>query len=339
MTEKSSGATSKSSRLKVPTKTKVLVLGGGAAGLSAVFAITSSPGWQDRFDITVLQMGWRLGGKCASSRDPNRGYRNYEHGFHILGGFYHNSLKLLRECYAEWKHPPNGRKFPESALTPHNLVHLMQMKGGRWEHQCVPFPERDGEFGDPEIALTPYEMTRAVWDWIKHASNERYEGGKTLSSTALAEIEEIDRNLPKEDPLRLSDQELAAIDRHIAAFRTQVEEAGPLLPGEGSTLVKFDYGMMLQIALLFVRGIMMDRIWMRGFDCINDLEFSDWLRKHGASDDVINSPYIQGGYDYAFGYRGGDHRNRRFAADPELSPNSFRSHERRHGRDRRHTAL
>src|SRR6185436_9779747 len=92
-----------SKRLKTPGKTRIVILGGGPASLATAFGLTSQPGWQDRFEITLLQMGWRLGGKCASSRDPALGYRNHEHGFHILGGFYHNSLKLLRDCYAEWR--------------------------------------------------------------------------------------------------------------------------------------------------------------------------------------------------------------------------------------------
>ena len=161
----------KSRKPRTPGKTKIVVLGGGAAALASVFAVTSSPGWENRFEITVLQMGWRLGGKCASSRDPKQHYRNHEHGFHILGGFYHNSLRMLRDCYAEWKNPPNDLKFPECALTPHNLVHLMRMKNNAWEHICVPFPERDGEFGDDEITLTPYEMTRAIWDWVMRSAS------------------------------------------------------------------------------------------------------------------------------------------------------------------------
>jgi len=54
-------------------KQKIAVLGGGAASLSAVFQLTSVPGWQQRYEITVYQLGWRLGGKGATGRDPPRG--------------------------------------------------------------------------------------------------------------------------------------------------------------------------------------------------------------------------------------------------------------------------
>ncbi|MBI1212610.1 MAG: NAD(P)-binding protein [Alphaproteobacteria bacterium] len=307
-----------STHAKKSKKTRVFVLGGGPAALSAVFGLTSSPGWRDRFEITLLQMGWRLGGKCASSRDPNHGYRNYEHGFHILGGFYHNSLRLLRDCYAEWKSPPNGKPFPDCALTPHNLVHLMQRRGGRWEHVCVPFPDRNGQFGEGEIALTPYEMTRAVWDWIKRAVSDSSNDTQALHPELHTHVAALDEIFPQQDPLHLKHIDVGALDRHVKAVHHHIRSAGQLLARPGSISAEFDYPMMLRIALIFMRGIIADGIWMRGFDCINDKEFSDWLREHGAGDDVIQSPYIQGGYDYAFAYHGGDSKNRRFAAGSGL---------------------
>ena len=308
----------KARRPKTPQKTKLMVLGGGPASLAAIFALTASPGWQDRFEITLLQMGWRLGGKCASSRDPEQGFRNYEHGFHILGGFYHNSLKLLSECYAEWQHKPPGKSFPNCALTPHNLVHLMQRGEGGWEHVCVPFPDRGGEFGEGEITLTPYEMTRAMWDWIKRSLRDAAERGSTLDPDIHTHVAELDAKFPQAEPLQLHDDHAGALDHHVTAVQAHVAKARTIITRHGSIPAKFDYAMMLRIALIFMRGIIADRVWMYGFDHINDREFSDWLRGHGADDEVINSPYIQGGYDYAFAYHGGDYRNRRFAAGSGL---------------------
>ncbi len=50
------------------SKKRIAVLGGGPASMAAVYEMTSKPGWNEQFDITVHQMGWRLGGKCASGR-------------------------------------------------------------------------------------------------------------------------------------------------------------------------------------------------------------------------------------------------------------------------------
>jgi uncharacterized protein with NAD-binding domain and iron-sulfur cluster len=82
---------------------RVAILGGGMAGLATAWRL-SEPGWQDELEsITVYQRGWRLGGKGASSRGLNG--RIEEHGLHLWLGYYENSFRLLRECYAELDRP------------------------------------------------------------------------------------------------------------------------------------------------------------------------------------------------------------------------------------------
>jgi uncharacterized protein with NAD-binding domain and iron-sulfur cluster len=53
------------------TPQKVAILGGGIAALSTAFELTSQPDWQSKYDVTLYQLGWRLGGKCATARGPN----------------------------------------------------------------------------------------------------------------------------------------------------------------------------------------------------------------------------------------------------------------------------
>lgn len=57
-----------------PAPRKIAVLGGGVGALTTALALSSLPGWQERFEITVYQLGWRLGGKGASGR--NRDHYN-----------------------------------------------------------------------------------------------------------------------------------------------------------------------------------------------------------------------------------------------------------------------
>ena len=42
------------------------------AALTCAFEITNAPGWQDEYDVTVYQLGWRLGGKGASGRNAEQ---------------------------------------------------------------------------------------------------------------------------------------------------------------------------------------------------------------------------------------------------------------------------
>ena len=77
-------------------KQKIAVLGGGLGSLSTVYGLTSQPGWDEKFDITVYQMGWRLGGKGASGRVQAKGDRIEEHGLHIWMGCYHNAFDMIQ---------------------------------------------------------------------------------------------------------------------------------------------------------------------------------------------------------------------------------------------------
>src|SRR4051812_22545436 len=84
-------------------KTKIAILGGGVAALTAAYELTKTQALRDRYDITLYQMGWRLGGKGASGRDPDQHQRVEEHGLHVWFGFYENAFALMQNCYAELK--------------------------------------------------------------------------------------------------------------------------------------------------------------------------------------------------------------------------------------------
>ncbi len=49
-------------------KTRVAVLGGGVAAMTAAFELSRTEELRQKYDVTVYQMGWRLGGKGASGR-------------------------------------------------------------------------------------------------------------------------------------------------------------------------------------------------------------------------------------------------------------------------------
>ena len=79
---------------------KVAVLGGGTASLTVALALTD-PRRRRKYDVTVYQMGWRLGGKGASGRNADKGQRIEEHGIHVWFGFYENAFRIMRACYDE----------------------------------------------------------------------------------------------------------------------------------------------------------------------------------------------------------------------------------------------
>ncbi|MEM8538564.1 MAG: NAD(P)-binding protein, partial [Pseudomonadota bacterium] len=80
-------------------KKKVAIIGGGVGAITAAYAITQQPNWQDDYELTLYQLGWRLGGKGASGRNMKHAGRIEEHGLHIWAGFYENGFRLMRDCY------------------------------------------------------------------------------------------------------------------------------------------------------------------------------------------------------------------------------------------------
>ncbi|MEO1592061.1 MAG: NAD(P)-binding protein [Cyanobacteria bacterium J06632_22] len=144
------------------TRQKIAVLGGGIGSLSTVYELTSQPGWEALYDITVYQLGWRLGGKGASGRnvkpeqpgqEPN--YRIEEHGLHIFFGFYENAFRIMKDCYEEL-----GEDGPfssvEDAFKPHDFIVLEDYFNGQWH------PWR---FNFPRNSLKPWEASSPTQLW------------------------------------------------------------------------------------------------------------------------------------------------------------------------------
>jgi uncharacterized protein with NAD-binding domain and iron-sulfur cluster len=128
-------------------KKKIAVLGGGMGSLSAVFELTNYPGWQEHYEITVYQMGWRLGGKLAIGRGLND--RIEEHGIHVFLGFYNNAFRVMQDTYKERKEkklaPHNPFQDWTDAFNKHSSVMLPQYSAalGKWTNYTIKFPEND----------------------------------------------------------------------------------------------------------------------------------------------------------------------------------------------------
>ena len=84
-------------------RVRVAIVGGGCAAMTTAFELTR-PEHAGRYDVTVYQMGYRLGGKGASGRGVAQ--RIEEHGLHLWMGFYENAFALMRACYAELGRDP-----------------------------------------------------------------------------------------------------------------------------------------------------------------------------------------------------------------------------------------
>jgi uncharacterized protein with NAD-binding domain and iron-sulfur cluster len=149
-------------------RTRVAILGGGCGGLAAAWELTSSPALRERFEVTVYERSWALGGKGASGRvspadgDRGRGRRIHEHGLHIWFGFYEHAFRMLRGAYEEaglaagddwWRLP--FQKCDGVSL-------YEQRDDGTWLRQPIRLPRRGGADRGPPTEPRRLALGRVI---------------------------------------------------------------------------------------------------------------------------------------------------------------------------------
>jgi uncharacterized protein with NAD-binding domain and iron-sulfur cluster len=77
---------------------------------------------------------------------------------------------------------------------------------------------------------------------------------------------------------------------------------------------------LLELCYVNLRGFIADGLLTRaeGLSAINSYDYSDWLKKHGASQEVLDCGLLRFLYDLAFAHSKGDPSNRALAADIAL---------------------
>jgi len=311
--------------------------------LSAAFELTR-PELEGRFEVTVYQMGFRLGGKGASGRGANG--RIEEHGLHLWMGYYENAFRLMRDCYAELARDGGHPWRFEDAFTPADFTATMDRSpAGRWRPWKVDFPRMPGLPGDPE----PPRL--GVTDYLGRAAR--------LLGTLLSTLEVEPGQRPLTEVLRRpppTTEELSALVARLSRYGALVglgaaieavhwlalvlESATPypqsltarLLDTVSDVLQKSLAGLterddetrrlweVGELILATLRGAIRFRLAFdaRGFDAIDDYDCREWLRLNGASERAINSAFIRALYDLAFAYENGDPARPAIAAGSAL---------------------
>lgn len=138
---------------------RVAVIGGGCASISAAFELTR-PEHKGKYEVTIYQVGWRLGGKGASGRGPAG--RIEEHGFHVWMGFYENAFRLMRECYTELNRDPAKCRVSNwrDAFFPAPFIGMAaRSAGGPYTAWLSCFPSAEGLPGDPPTEEQPFSVS------------------------------------------------------------------------------------------------------------------------------------------------------------------------------------
>jgi len=312
--------------------TRVAILGAGMAGLAAAWRL-SEPGWRDEVSVTVYQRGWRLGGKGASSRGPNG--RIEEHGLHLWLGYYENSFRLLRECYAELDRPVTDPAAPiqtwRDAMIPSETVGLEDRRSDGWHHWLGQFSPNDLRPGEPDASGREFSVAdflrralQLITDFLDSLPDEGMASGDMVLSgspdapagpsvlvsglrvTVLAAILEATAQVRGVLDRSSIASSVVALDRAIAA----TNEALRSLVEDDADLRRTWH--LVAVMTAVVRGMLADGIVTdeRGFRALNDEDFLDWITRHGAPPEVADFAFIRGLYDLVFA-EGGASRSQR----------------------------
>jgi uncharacterized protein with NAD-binding domain and iron-sulfur cluster len=152
-------------------KRRIAILGGGQAALTAALQLTDprNPA-AAQTEVTIYQLGWRLGGKGATGRPPSGPARILEHGLHNWFGFYDNSFSAIRAVYAELDRPPGAPLATfEQAFEPANKAIFVEWIEGQpllWE---VINPDNDATPGEGGLWLTPLQYVAMAIDGLAGA--------------------------------------------------------------------------------------------------------------------------------------------------------------------------
>lgn len=313
--------------------TRVVILGGGLSGLVTAWNLTA-PEQQGKFDVTVYQLGWRLGGKCATGRNAEAHDRIQEHGLHVFMGAYQNAFRMVQELYVLAPDPP----FPtwDKAFTPQPSLTLIELIDGKPVPWVIDAPVMPGIPGidvapdiwgriaqmlgwigdrlldlDPDGPPAPAEphwydpITRffrrlfgVVQDGVIHV-------GVWLVRETMELVEAI-ASLGGDEP-----HDHHAVQGMMRSLRSWI--AKRYASGLDSDTELRRFFILADLMLTSVIGGLADGLIFHpedNLERVNRRDYKDWLAHHGAADVTVNSAIVRGLYDLIFAYPEGNWQGR-----------------------------
>lgn len=315
-------------------KERFAVLGGGMGSLSAVFSLTSQPNWQDRYEITVYQHGWRLGGKGATGRRLDQHGRIEEHGYHTLFGFYENTFALLRDCYKAYDRDlslPLSQPFAQSREEEEahpgryglhregRFVMLHRIPVGSWHTFSMHFPQTSDQPGSGTPLPSLWACIEAGLQVLSGCMGYRKgpTAKKAWRSIQKSGLASLLRRWHAGHPLRLmrawyrltgskpGARWMVPLMRRIV--RRTWASLGPTVTTDWEAHARWTTVDFMCTVLI---GLCEDDVFRRGFSAIDHEEFYEWLTRHATVPEgmtyTLGSIWVQAAYDSSFAYRDGN---------------------------------
>jgi uncharacterized protein with NAD-binding domain and iron-sulfur cluster len=314
-------------------KQRVAVLGGGLAGLTTAYELSAS----GKFDVTVYQMGWRLGGKVASSRNDDVGLRIEEHGIHVLFGAYENAFHVLRRVYGDL-----GRNWKD-AFVERSEFTLMEEVGQDWKPWILGMARQPGDPGDAlagktaQASSVPYLVTDLV-QWLRDHVLGYFKGTllerptRWFFGSTIGRMHRSANDLRgKQDQKKERRADARRLLLHLRWNLFLIRVVGwighvlwmVLRPFLRDALEKIDNVRRLwigaELAVATAAGLTKAALQGRKFEDLDNVDLRDWLRRNGVIGGKISrtsatSACLRMVYEVIFAYERGDPKRPRVAA-------------------------
>lgn len=292
---------------------KIAIFGGGIAGLTAAYAL-SAPSMARRYQITVYQMGWRLGGKGASGRNRDDHNRIEEHGLHIWLGCYENAFRVMRTCYDECRQanltPNSPFQSVEDAFEAQDLITMMEPDGkGSWNPWPITMPATGKFPGQQSQCLSVVGAVRRLLELVDKLGDDQIDRMSTERVGHACQCAQ-----------RLNDSECMNCKGDYQEVLFAIESLQLDSKRTWTTTAQSDQqrrrAILIELAVTLAKGVLRD-VLLEGhttFDVLDNRDFRSWLRQHGASVQACDSAPVRAAYEIVFGYHRGEDDKPSYAA-------------------------
>jgi uncharacterized protein with NAD-binding domain and iron-sulfur cluster len=315
-------------------RTRVAILGGGPAGLAAASGLSSTPDLRARYEVTVYQAGWRVGGKCGQGRQGPMN-RIDQNGTHYLFGAYDNCFRVAREAYDVLEAEGDDRFGTyEDQFIPRSKVALMQFFRGEWHVWPLEIPTNRGVPGEGGELPTLSEFLSMALQWMIEVvagqgtlSFLHKEGffparehehwwtrgigtivkgaGKAVDYVGLKLLRLAVRLLEDVAGDELKDEVLEDIAGLVGTFRKWLWHCVDDVVDESLTARRV--WTLLDLGASIVIGAIEDDIFTtEGLEAIDQYDLREWLQKHGCTEMAAYSEPITAWYNAIAAYADGD---------------------------------
>jgi uncharacterized protein with NAD-binding domain and iron-sulfur cluster len=325
------------------------------SAMAAALALTDLE-QNNAYEVTIYQIGWRLGGQGASGRNLRIADRIEEHGLHLWFGCYDNAFSVMEAVYAELGRTEGPLKNFGEAFKGHDYCMLEEEVGGTWTPWKVEFPPNPERSGAPP---TVWSYLVGIIEWIAQLIDDTLDD-KTLSvmqQDSLAKRRAWWQPIVEKAGLGahpLLGPEVFGLRQVADLLRGFVHAVGPhpIAHGpEDHEFLQWLIGEMCKITwdlvgehvdtearlrhfwIIFylgatsMRGMLAEELVTRGFSVVDDRDLRQFFYQHQslsgedgtkAADLSYQSPLMQALYDAAFAYQDGDPAKPSMAAGTSL---------------------